>query len=329
MGEIAIDAAKLIISKKNMTEALPFNDDSSWTRRTFPYRVQKISIDAGFSCPNRDGKVSSGGCTFCDNNTFNPAYCDSKKSVSQQLEEGKAFFGRKYPDMKYLAYFQAYSNTYAPTERLRELYEEALSVEDVIGIVIGTRPDCIDEEKIQYIKELSERCFVVVEYGIESTYDATLRAINRGHTFEQSRRAVDMTHNAGILCGGHVIIGLPGEDQQMIIESAKTISSLPLDFLKIHQLQIIRGTRLARQWEQEQSAAAEKTIRAMELDEYIDTLSRYIGNLRESLILERFVSQSPAELLLAPRWGLKNHEFTHILIRYMREHDIKQGKYFL
>mgnify|MGYP004444525135 FL=1 len=312
-----------------MTEALPFNDYSSWTRRTFPYRVQKISIDAGFSCPNRDGKVSSGGCTFCDNNTFNPAYCDSKKSVSQQLEEGKAFFGRKYPDMKYLAYFQAYSNTYAPTERLRELYEEALSVEDVIGIVIGTRPDCIDEEKIQYIKELSERCFVVVEYGIESTYDATLRAINRGHTFEQSRRAVDMTHNAGILCGGHVIIGLPGEDQQMIIESAKTISSLPLDFLKIHQLQIIRGTRLARQWEQEQSAAAEKTIRAMELDEYIDTLSRYIGNLRESLILERFVSQSPAELLLAPRWGLKNHEFTHILIRYMREHDIKQGKYFL
>ena len=291
--------------------------------------MQTISIAAGFSCPNRDGKVSSGGCTFCDNNTFNPAYCDSKKSVSQQLEEGKAFFGRKYPDMKYLAYFQAYSNTYAPTERLRELYEEALSVEDVIGIVIGTRPDCIDEEKIQYIKELSERCFVVVEYGIESTYDATLRAINRGHTFEQSRRAVDMTHNAGILCGGHVIIGLPGEDQQMIIESAKTISSLPLDFLKIHQLQIIRGTRLARQWEQEQSAAAEKTIRAMELDEYIDTLSRYIGNLRESLILERFVSQSPAELLLAPRWGLKNHEFTHILIRYMREHDIKQVKYFL
>lgn len=308
-----------------MQEVLPYNDYSSWTRRFFPYRVQKISIDAGFSCPNRDGKVSLGGCSFCDNNTFNPTYCDAKKSVTQQLEEGKAFFGRKYPEMKYLAYFQAYSNTYAPLERLRKLYEEALKVEDVVGIVIGTRPDCIDEEKIAYIKELSERCFVVVEYGVESTYDSTLKVINRGHTFEQSRRAVEMTHEAGILCGGHIIIGLPGETHDMTIRSAEMISALPLDFLKIHQLQIIRNTRLAMQWERERQNGEVPTVRAMELDEYIETVAHYIGHLRQSLILERFVSQSPADMLLAPRWGLKNHEFTHLLIRYMREHEIKQG----
>lgn len=309
-----------------MQETVPYNDYSSWTRRKFPFRVQKISIDAGFSCPNRDGRISRGGCTFCDNQTFNPSYCDAHKSVTQQLEEGKDFFARKYPEMKYLAYFQAFSNTYAPLDRLRTIYEEALRVEDVIGLVIGTRPDCISLELLEYLKELSKTYFIVIEYGIESTYNDTLKLINRGHSFEQSIEAVRLTHEAGILCGGHVILGLPGESKEMIVHSAEMISELPLDFLKIHQLQIIRGTKLAQQWTAEKELAKEKqTIKAMELDEYISLLTEYIQHLRADIILERFVSQSPAELLLAPRWGLKNHEFTHKLVKHMKANNASQG----
>ena len=293
-----------------MTERLPYRDFASWITEHFPYKVQKISIDAGFSCPNRDGTISHGGCTFCDNRTFNPSYCDGKKSVTEQLEDGKKFFSRKYPEMRYLAYFQAFSNTYAPLYRLKSLYEEALAVDDVVGIIIGTRPDCIDDEKIAYLGELAKRTFVMVEYGVESVYDDVLQRVNRGHTFAQSREAIEKTHEAGILTGAHVILGLPGETREMIIQSAETISSLPIDVLKIHQLQIIRGTQMANSKEQ---------IKTFELDEYIDLLCEYIRHLRPSLVLERFVSQSPKELLIAPKWGLKNHEFTHKLLKRLKD----------
>ena len=293
-----------------MTERLPYRDFASWITEHFPYKVQKISIDAGFSCPNRDGTISHGGCTFCDNRTFNPSYCDGKKSVTEQLEDGKKFFSRKYPEMRYLAYFQAFSNTYAPLYRLKSLYEEALAVDDVVGIIIGTRPDCIDDEKIAYLGELAKRTFVMVEYGVESVYNNVLQRVNRGHTFAQSREAIEKTHEAGILTGAHVILGLPGETREMIIQSAETISSLPIDVLKIHQLQIIRGTQMANSKEQ---------IKTFELDEYIDLLCEYIRHLRPSLVLERFVSQSPKELLIAPKWGLKNHEFTHKLLKRLKD----------
>ena len=293
-----------------MTERLPYRDFASWITEYFPYKVQKISIDAGFSCPNRDGTISRGGCTFCDNRTFNPSYCDGQKSVTEQLEDGKKFFSRKYPEMKYLAYFQAFSNTYAPLYRLKSLYEEALAVDDVVGIIIGTRPDCIDDEKIAYLGELAKRTFVMVEYGVESVYDDVLQRVNRGHTFAQSREAIEKTHEAGILTGAHVILGLPGETREMMIQSAETISSPPIDVLKIHQLQIIRGTQMANSKEQ---------IKTFELDEYIDLLCEYIRQLRPSLVLERFVSQSPKELLIAPKWGLKNHEFTHKLLKRLKD----------
>lgn len=219
-----------------------YNDFGTWIRKQFPdFRVQKISIDAGFSCPNRDGRISSGGCTYCDNRTFNPSYCDRKKSITEQLEEGKAFFSRKYLDMKYLAYFQAYTNTYARVEQLRQMYEEALEVEDVVGIVIGTRPDCVSDELLDYLEELNRRIFVLVEYGIESANDETLKRINRGHDFACCRSAVERTHARGILTGGHIIIGLPGEDAEESLRQAPLISSLPLDILKIHQMQIIRA----------------------------------------------------------------------------------------
>ena len=295
-----------------------YYDYGTWIRHRFPFRVQKISIDAGFTCPNRDGRLSTGGCIYCDNRTFNPAYCQRKDSITQQLEAGKQFFARKYPEMKYLAYFQAYTNTYASISHLRELYEEALSVKDIVGIVIGTRPDCISDELLDYLEDLNRRTFLIVEYGVESANEDTLRRINRGHSFAQSRLAIEKTHQRGILTGAHIILGLPGEDAQENLRQAPLISSLPIDILKIHQMQIIRDTRLADEFEQ-------KPFHIYSVDEYIELIANYIQRLRKNLVLERFVSQSPKELLIAPQWGLKNHEFTDLLNNYLKNHQIHQG----
>lgn len=295
-----------------------YNDYSHWIRRQFPFRVQKISIDAGFSCPNRDGRISRGGCIYCDNRTFNPSYCSPQKSIKEQIEDGKAFFSRKYPDMKYLAYFQAFTNTYAPISQLKRLYEESLQQSDIVGIVVGTRPDCISEEILNYFKELSTRFFVLIEYGIESTNDETLRKINRGHTFECCRQAIEATHQMGLLTGGHVILGLPGEDAEESIRQASVISALPLDILKIHQMQIIKGTPLASDY-------AKSPFHVYSVEEYIELIAHYIQHLRNDLVLERFVSQSPSDLLIAPKWGLKNYEFTNLLVNYLIKNGIHQG----
>ena len=296
-----------------------YNDFGTWLRRQFPYRVQKLSVDAGFSCPNRDGRIGTGGCIYCDNRTFNPAYCNNRKSITQQLEDGKRFFSRKYPDIKYLAYFQAFTNTYAPLAQLKILYEEALRVDDVVGLVVGTRPDCVSDELLDYLAELRRRCFVVVEYGIESANNDTLRRINRGHTFEQARETVVRTHERGILCGGHIILGLPGEDSSESLRQAPVIFALPLDILKIHQMQIIEGTRLAKIYQ-------ETPFHVYSIEEYIELVSNYIQLLRKEIVLERFVSQSPADLLVAPRWGIKNYEFTNLLVNHLRKHHIHQGQ---
>ena len=296
-----------------------YNDYGTWIRRQFPYRVQKISIDAGFTCPNRDGRISSGGCIYCDNRTFNPSYCQRRNSVTQQLEEGKRFFAHKYPDMKYLAYFQAFTNTYAPLSHLKALYQEALQVEDIVGIVIGTRPDCVSDELLDYLAELNQRTFVLVEYGLESTNNDTLLRINRGHTFEQSQEAIERTKQRGLLCGAHIILGLPGEDAAESLRQAPIISRLPIDILKIHQMQIIRGTRLADEFET-------NPFHIYSVDEYIQLIAEYIQRLRPDMILERFVSQSPKELLIAPHWGLKNYEFTNLLVNYLKQHEIRQGQ---
>ena len=299
-----------------------YNDYGTWIRRQFPYRVQKISIDAGFTCPNRDGRISTGGCIYCDNRTFNPSYCQRRHSVTQQLEEGKRFFAHKYPDMKYLAYFQAFTNTYAPLSQLKALYEEALQVDDIVGIVIGTRPDCVSDELLDYLAELNQRTFVLVEYGIESANNDTLLRINRGHSFEQSQEAIQRTHQRGLLTGAHIILGLPGEDAAESLRQASIISSLPIDILKIHQMQIIRGTRLAEEF-------AANPFHIYTVEEYIKLIAEYIQRLRPDLILERFVSQSPKELLIAPHWGLKNYEFTNLLVNYLKQNKIYQGQFFL
>lgn len=289
-----------------------YHDFGTWIRNQLPFRVQKISIDAGFTCPNRDGRIGIGGCIFCDNKSFNPSYCSHKKSITEQLEDGKRFFAKKYPEMKYLAYFQAYTNTYDTVDKLKQLYEEALKVEDVVGIVIGTRPDCVSSELLDYLEELNKRTFLIVEYGIESCNDDTLRYINRGHDFACTRKAVEETAKRGIYVGGHVIMGLPGEDAAESLRQAPIISSLPLTMLKIHQMQIIKGTRLAKIYK-------ERPFHLYTIEEYIDLITQYIGLLRSDLVLERFVTQSPPEMLIAPKWGLKNYEFTNLLNNRLRE----------
>ena len=286
---------------------MQYNDFGTWLRKQFPdFRVQKISIDAGFTCPNRDGRISTGGCTYCDNRTFNPSYCDRNKSIREQLKEGKNFFNRKYSNMKYLAYFQAFTNTYGSVDLLKKMYEEALLEEDIVGLVIGTRPDCISTPLLDYLEQLSRQTFLIVEYGIESANNDTLRRINRGHTFECSKKAVEMTAERGIFTGGHIILGLPGEDREESLRQAPIISSLPLNILKIHQMQIIKGTRLAEEYLQ-------NPFPLYTVEEYVRLIADYISLLRKDLVLERFVSQSPPELLIAPRWGLKNYQFVHLL----------------
>ena len=294
-----------------------YNDFGSWIRTKFPYKVQKISIDAGFSCPNRDGRVGVGGCIYCDNRTFNPSYCMGSTNITDHLNAGKQFFAANHCNACF-SLLKAFTNTYASLDALKRMYEEALAVEDVVGLVIGTRPDCVSGELLDYLADLSRSVFVLVEYGIESANDDTLRLINRGHDFACVQRAVASTVGRGILCGGHIILGLPGEDDSEIIRQARLISSLSLDILKIHQMQIVRGTKLADMY-------AENPFRVFSVEAYIELLAEYIQHLRPSLVLERFVSQSPSDMLIAPKWGLKNYEFTNLLDNYLRKKGICQG----
>lgn len=301
-----------------MEETKHYNDFSTWLRRQLGCKVQKISIDAGFSCPNRDGTLSTGGCVFCDNNAFSPAYCRGNKSVKRQVEDGISFFKRKYKDMKYLAYFQAFTNTYAPVEHLKSLYEEALSVEDVVGIVIGTRPDCVSDDILNYLEELNRQTFMIVEYGIESTDNKMLKRINRGHTYECSVRAIERTKERDILVGGHVILGLPGMTEEDCIREVERLNNTQLDILKLHQLQVVKDTRLAGEY-------LEKPFKVFNIDEYIRLVATLIQHIRPGMILDRFISQSPAEMLIAPKWGIKNYEFANALDNYLAKNNIYQG----
>lgn len=306
-----------------MNPTFLYTDFGTYLREQLPIKVQKISINAGFTCPNRNGDKGWGGCTYCNNQTFNPAYCKTERTVKEQLEEGKRFFARKYLDMKYLAYFQAYTNTYGDVKTVIGKYEEALAVNDIVGIVIGTRPDCMPNELLEYLKELNRRTFLMVEYGIESVNDATLARINRGHTYAETIDAVERTAKAGIRTGGHVILGLPGEEHDELMRQAVVLSELPLTTLKLHQLQLIKGTRMAHEYEQ-----SPKDFHLYTADEYIDLVIDYVEHLRSDLVLERFVSQSPKELLIAPDWGLKNYEITERIKKRMRERATYQGRLY-
>jgi radical SAM protein (TIGR01212 family) len=292
----------------------PYRDFSDFLQTTFPFKVQKITLNAGFTCPNRDGTKGQGGCTYCNNQTFSPQYAVNNKTVSQQLEEGIRFFSYKYPEMKYLAYFQAYTNTYDALENLLTKYYEALNYPNVVGLIIGTRPDCMPEGLLDELQKISAKHFLLVEYGIESTNNDTLKFINRGHTYEEAVETIQRTHRRGIFCGAHLILGLPGENREMILSHADKISSLPLTSLKLHQLQLIKHTRMAAQLNE-----MPELFHLYEIDEYIDLCIDFLERLNPDFYIERFVSQSPKNLLAVPGWGLKNYEFTDRLNKRIQE----------
>lgn len=286
--------------------AAPYVDFATFLSRFFPgQKVQKITITAGFTCPTRDGSMGKGGCTYCNNKSFSPNYAAKLRPITEQIDKGISFFRKKYPEMKYLAYFQSYTNTYGEVADCIAKYEEALAHPDVVGLIIGTRPDCMPKPLLEYLSELAKRTFLLIEYGVESTWDKTLERIQRGHTWQESVDTIQRTHEAGILVGAHIILGLPGESREEMIAHAERLSRLPITTLKIHQLQIIRGTIMAGEYLRSPS-----DFHLFTEEEYIELCVDFVHHLRSDIVLERFVSQSPQELLLAPRWGWKNYEFT-------------------
>ena len=289
----------------------------------FSERIQKISINAGFTCPNRDGSKGTGGCTYCNNQTFSPEYCQSGKSVSEQVEEGIAFLHYKYKAQLYLAYFQSYTNTYDSLENLKAIYEEALSYPNVVGLVVGTRPDCVSNELLDYFAGLAKKYYVMIEYGIESTSDETLQFINRGHDYACAEKAIKDTAARGIRVGAHIILGLPKEDRETILSHAGILSQLPITSLKIHQLQLVRGTRMSVQYSEHP-----EWFHLYSANDYIDLAIDFMERLNPAIAIERFVSQSPKELLIAPEWGLKNFEFTAKIEKRLNERDAQQGRLF-
>lgn len=293
-------------------------------RDEFSERVQKLSINAGFTCPNRDGSKGTGGCTYCNNQSFVPEYAMPAKSVYQQVEEGINFFDRKYKTQKYLAYFQSYTNTYDSLENLIGIYEEALKHPKVVGIVVGTRPDCVSDDLLDYFAELNKTRYVMIEYGIESTHNPTLEFINRGHSYEDAEEAIINTVNKGIRTGAHLILGLPKESREQILNHANKISKLPLTILKLHQLQLIKGTKMARQFNENP-----KWFHLMSVDEYIELVVDFLEIMNPNIAIERFVSQSPSDLLIAPDWGLKNFEFVHKIENRLKERNTRQGRLYI
>ncbi len=310
-----------------------YKDYADFLAERFEGKMQKLTVNAGFSCPNRDGTIGRGGCVYCNNSSFSPNLAggadisSNKMSVSQQLEAGKHFFERKYPQMRYLAYFQSYTNTHGDIGRLMELYCEALSVDKVVGLIIGTRPDCVDDRLLGELAAIGKP--VIMEYGAESSHDDTLKAVNRCHTWAQTADAVERTVAAGLPVGLHFIMGLPGETREMMMQTVERAASLPIDTIKLHQLQVIKDTVLAR--EMDVSDDGRMMFRGLPL--HIFSVEEYVGlcvdivmamcRMNGNIAIERFTSQAPADLLIAPRWGLKNYEFTNLLNRELEVRNKK------
>ena len=301
---------------------LQWNDYSSYIRRTFGQRVQKISVNAGFTCPNRDGKISTDGCIYCTNKSFSPFYCNSDDSISEQLRKGIDFFSPKYNAQKYLAYFQTYTNTYDNINALRQKYDEALSVDGVIGLVISTRPDCVDDEIMRILADYAKEKYVEIEFGLESTKNSTLELINRGHTYEQAVDAIMLAQKYGIMSGVHLILGLPYEAEDDFYLHAERISQLPISTLKLHQMQVLKGTRLEELYYENQSAFTD-----LSLENYVHIVANFLDILNPEIIVERLTSESPREMVLYPDWnGRKNFEVSHIVNAFMKKNGMFQGR---
>ncbi len=303
---------------------LQWNDYSSYIRRTFGQRVQKISVNAGFTCPNRDGKISKEGCIYCTNKSFSPFYCNSDDSILEQLRKGIDFFSPKYKAQKYLAYFQTYTNTYDNINVLRRKYEEALSVDGVIGLVISTRPDCVNDEIMRLLADYAKEKYVEIEFGLESTKNTALELINRGHTYEQAVDAIMLAQKYGIMSGVHLILGLPYETEDDFYLHAEKISQLPISTLKLHQMQVLKGTRLESLYFENKSLFAD-----LSLENYVRIVANFLDMLNPEIIVERLTSESPREMVLYPDWnGRKNFEVSHIVNAFMKKNGMFQGRRF-
>ena len=302
-----------------------FNSYAQYFIKEFGERVQKVTVDAGFTCPNRDGTKGIGGCTYCNNDAFNPSYCTPTKSIKQQIEEGIEFHAKRYRRAgKFLAYFQAYSNTYDSLKNLKKIYGQALEAENIAGLVIGTRPDCIDDEKLEYFRELSQKVYVIIEYGIESCYSSTLQLINRGHSFEDAIDAIEKTAAMGLKTGAHIIFGLPGETKEQMIAEAEILSRLPLNNLKIHQLQIVKGTKMALDYNKNPDL-----FQFFEMEEYIDLVIDFLEKLNPSIVVERFAGEVPPRFIAGPHWGpLRYDQILQKIEIRLTERNTWQGKYF-
>jgi len=302
-----------------------FNSYSNYFKREFGGRVQKLTIDAGFTCPNRDGTVATGGCTYCNNDAFNPSYCTPSKSITQQIDEGIEFHAVRYRRAdRYLAYFQAFSNTHAPLDKLEKLYTEALANPKIIGLVIGTRPDCVDEQKLDYFQELSQKYYIALEYGVESCYNKTLELINRGHNFEKSVWAIEETHRRGIKTGAHIIFGLPGESREEMMAEAAILSKLPLNTIKFHQLQIIKGTTMELQYQQNPSM-----FNLFGMEEYFNFMVDFLEQLNPNFVVERFTGEAPPRYLTTPPWGnYRTDQLMVMLEKILEQRNTWQGRLF-
>ncbi len=303
-----------------------FHSLSDSFRQQYGTRLQKLTINAGFSCPNRDGTVATGGCTFCNNEGFNPSYCDPSKPIYLQIEEGLSFIRKRYPRAtRFVAYFQAYSNTHAPLARLKEIYDEALQHPAISGLVIGTRPDCVDEEKLDYLARLAKQYFIKIEYGLESCYDNSLKRINRGHTFRESRDAIAMTAKRKLFTGIHLIFGLPGENRTQMLAQADMINRLPIQAVKFHQLQIVKDTPMALEYEQNPGDFA-----LFELDEYVDFVVSFVERLRPDIAIDRFSGEIPPRLIAGKRWGMiRSEAVVRKVEEKMKVLDTHQGRLYI
>ena len=302
-----------------------FNSYSDYLKKLFGTRVQKLPISVGFTCPNRDGTISTGGCTFCNNEAFNPSYCSPEKSIRQQIEEGIAFHQKRNRQAnRYLAYFQSNSNTYKPLEELKHIYQQALDIPSIAGLVIGTRPDCIDEPLLHYLNEVQKTHYVMLEYGVESVYDETLIHVNRGHDFATAEKAIRLTAQYGIPCGGHFILGLPGETKAMMLDAAEVISQLPLTTIKFHQLQIFKGTKMAEEFQ-----LHPEDFHLFNLDEYIDFVIGFTERLNPDFVIERFAGEVPPQYLVTTPWlKLRYDEVLHRIEKRMEERGTWQGRLY-
>jgi radical SAM protein (TIGR01212 family) len=296
-----------------------YNSFGSYIKKHFGTTVYKVNVDAGFTCPNRDGTISTSGCIFCNNDSFRPNSCTPNLSLIEQIRNGITYIKKRYKAEKFLVYFQPYTNTYAPVDELERLYREALSEPSVIGLAIGTRPDTVDEDKIALLEALSGKYFIIIEYGMQSMYDRTLEFINRGHDYNTFLKTLDLTKNRGIFVGAHLIVGFPTETREEMLSMADEVSHIPIDFLKIHQLQVIKDTPL-------ETIYTENPFYVFGYGEYLEFVTEFIERLSPRIVLQRLFATAPDDILIAPRWGKSRQEILRDIEKRLEFKDTYQGK---